>query len=262
MYILRNQILQLLEADKGGESGGSGGSGSGATGGTRPKKTPQEAFESLVERDHGGNYESAAWALYNETFKIRRRAQSAETERDELATRVAPDGAIILTGNDVALWAAFNEIGKPPADIKKDLDRVGTLETEASERRKDDAVRAAAKAAGYKYSVLNRLGRDLEYVTREETLEVDGVKTKAERAYVKEGSKETLLDEYATREWEDMMPSLLVQDADASDNGNGVQFMRQAGADSSSADRQPQKGALASSVTAGFGPRRPAKEAK
>jgi hypothetical protein len=254
---LRNQILQLLEADDGAPAGG------GQQQQQRPKKTPQEAFESLVEREHGGNYESAAWALYNETFKIRRRAQSAEGERDELAGRVAPDNAVILTGNDVQLWQQFRALDKDPTDIKKELDRVGTLETEASERRKDDAVRAAAKAAGFKYSVLNRLGRGLDYVTREETVEDDnGNKTKVERAYVKEGDKETLIDEYATREWEDMMPSLRVQEADAADNGAGVQYFRQAGADSSESDRQPKKGALAAHATAGYGPKRPAKQAE
>jgi hypothetical protein len=254
---LKDRILEFLDGDDGGSGGGSG-SGSGSGGGTsqqQRKKSPQEAFESLVERDHGGNYESAAWALYNDNFKVRRRAGSAEQERDDLQSRVAPEGAIILTGNDATEYRAYKELNRTPADIKKDLERVGTLETEASERRKDDAVRSAAEKAGYKFKVLNRLGRDLEYVIREETEGEGNDAKKVDRVYVKQGDKEVRLDTYAKTEWEDMLPALVASTQDdAGGEASGVQYFRQGGADTSGSGSGQQKGSLAASATAGFGP--------
>lgn len=153
------------------------------------------ALERLLARN-GGSFDATGVQLLNENHGYRQRIR-------ELEGRV-PEGSVVLAGDDLARWQAYQALGAP-TDVQTAIAERDTFRTTLTTRERADLVSAAAEATGFKASVLgDRIG-DLTVEVRE--VEEGGKKVK--RAFIKlENNTEQLLTEYAAREWADYLPAL------------------------------------------------------
>lgn len=183
----------LLEADKGGSGSGSG----------ELPDSVVKAFEKLLERK-GGDASAVAMMLFDENKHYR-------DQISELRGKVPAEGALVLTGDDVTAYQAYKALGTHE-EVKQAIEQRGQLQGQLDNLARESAIRDAAAAAGYKFSVLQdrdkvaRIdGKLLSYAVRE--VEKDGAKAKI--AYVKDGDLEKPLAEYAQEQWAEFMPSLV-----------------------------------------------------
>lgn len=198
MYRNWTNARVLLDADKGGA--GSGDSGSGEL-----PDSVVKAFEKLLERK-GGDASAVAQMLFHENKQYRDRIS-------ELTGKVPAEGAVVLSATDAQAWQAYKALGTHE-EVKTAVEQRTQLQGQLDSLSRESAIRDAATAAGYKFSVLldrdkvARVdGKQLGFSVRE--VEKDGSKTKV--AFVKDGDTEKSLAEYAQEQWAEFMPSLVVQ---------------------------------------------------
>lgn len=163
------------------------------------------SFESLLER-HGNSATVVAQLLFTENKELRDKAR-------QLEGRLPADGALVLSGNDVTAWQAYQALGKPD-ELKQGLEERTQLQGQLSGAQRADTLRTVAETVGFKPTVLTNLdrmakaeGKDLAFTVRDEQRDGKPVKV----AYVKDGDKETVLTDYAQTNWADFLPSLSVQ---------------------------------------------------
>ena len=144
----------------------------------------------------------------------RDRAKALEAEKAELAERVPPDDALVLTGDDARAYAAYQELGTPDVLTVKlgDYDRANA-EAQALKRRAlvDQVARDPQNETAYRFkpSVLERLLGDAILVRTDKG------------DIVKVGDTEKALDKWLTEDQADFLPALQVV--------NGTPAARQAG---------------------------------
>lgn len=85
---------------------------------------------------------------------------AANKRAEELESRVAPAGAVVLTGDDATRWAAFRDLGLAPDDVKAAVTERDTLRAQSAQRERAAKVMADAEAAGYAPKLVERLSRD------------------------------------------------------------------------------------------------------
>lgn len=166
-----------------------------------------KSFERLLER-HGNSATTVAQLLFTENKELRDKVRQIEG-------KVPADGAVVLTGADVAAWDAYKALGKPD-DIKQGLDERTQLQGQLSGAQRAETLRTVAEAVGYKPAVLSNLdrmakaeGKELAFSVRDEQRDGKAVKV----AYVKDGDKETPITDYAQSNWADFLPALSAQGA-------------------------------------------------
>lgn len=144
----------------------------------------------------------------------RDRAKALEAEKAELAAKIPPEDAIVLTGDDAKALAAYRELGTPDVISVKlgDYDRANA-EANALKRRAlvDQVARDPQNETQYRYkpSVLERLLGD-------------AVLTRTDKGdTVKIGDTEKPLEKWLTEDQADFLPALQVQ--------AGTPVVRQAG---------------------------------
>lgn len=193
----RRQWVEVQEADK--DKGGDG------------EDTALEGMRALLDK-HKGDAMAVVGILYNENFRLR------ESNR-QMKDRQAPDGAVVLTGEDVQAWTAYQALGKP-ADLKTAVEERQTLQGKLAGMERETILRNVAEVAGYKPSVLANLdriakaeGKTLAFDVRE--TQQDGKPVRM--AYVKDGDKELPIGDYANANWSDFLPALTAV------QGNGQQ---------------------------------------
>lgn len=217
---MRIQFLRPLYApDAGGDPGGD----------VHPEKTKPSDVLAQYGQDAQAALRMAerVATLMNDNYDLRRKNGDYKTEIDGLNKRVAPEGAVVLSGDDAKRWEAYQTIGKPE-DLTKALGDRDAAQQELATLRRDKNLSAAAEAHGYKAAALGKLpslaGKEVE--TRE--IEVEGVKVK--RAFVKDEGKETALPDYITAHDPEFMPALA---ADATSQqqatGTGMRYPAQQG---------------------------------
>lgn len=135
----------------------------------------------------------------NRRIKLRQLEQQLATQQE----RVAPEGAVILTGDDATTYTAYQALGKPD-ELKTRLGERDQFQGELTTLKRDALLRDVAQAAGFKPSVLKALGADREYEFRE--LEIDGKSVK--QPFVKDGEEFKPLATYAEQQWADFLPAL------------------------------------------------------
>ena len=143
--------------------------------------------------------------VLNDNFKGREKNRTLEAENERLKANQKPEGAVVLTGDDVKAYEAYTALGKPD-EIKAKLGERDTFEGELTGLKRDATLRDVAQEAGFAFPVLKRLGADREYEIRDEQRDGKPVK----RPYIKDGDTFKPLDEYAAQdaEWAPFLPSL------------------------------------------------------
>ncbi len=80
--------------------------------------------------------------LETDLSKAKTRAGEAETERDDLRTKVPANESVTLTKADAERWQAYTALGKVD-EVKAALERVSTLETEKAQADRETNIRKA-----------------------------------------------------------------------------------------------------------------------
>lgn len=160
-----------------------------------PAGDPAASFQRLLQKKEG-DATALASQLYDENYRYRERIR-------ELEKSAPAQGSVVLTAEQAAQWSTYQELGKAE-DLKTVVSERDTLRTERDTLKRTQTLADVAAAAGYKPSVLERLGADLTYELRDVT--VDGKTVK--QAFVKDGDMVKPLSEYAAAQWSDFLPAL------------------------------------------------------
>lgn len=194
----RRQWAELQAPDEGGG------------GGNDNNNDPNTAFQKLLEK-HSNDGIRLAEKLFGENYGYRSEIRELKKQVGDLEGKVPANGAVVLTGDDIAAWSAYKALGKPD-ELKQGLEERGQLQGKLAGMQRDGLVRDVADVAQYKPGVLANLdriaraeGKELTYSVRDVTQQ-DGKTVKA--AFVKDGDKELPLSEYAQTNWADFLPAL------------------------------------------------------
>lgn len=195
----RRVWTELNAADSGGNDGGGDGD-------------RDQAFQRLLDRKNSDGI-SLARELFTENYNYRRNNEELKRQVGDLQGKAAPEGAVMLTGDNAKAWIAYQALGKPE-EVKQGLDERTQLQGKVSAQEREALIRGVAEAAGYKPAVLANLdrvakaeGKTLGFELRDTT--VDGKVVKV--PYVKDGDNASPLTDYAVTNWADFMPALSVQ---------------------------------------------------
>jgi len=168
-----------------------------------------------------GDAKAALQTLARERNEARAENAKLRKSNRELKDR-APDGSVILKGDDAKAWGQYKELGTPE-DLTKALEQKGELEKQEAKRAKSEARADAAEAIGWKAGALEKIAGvdDLEFELREETVEGEQVKV----PYVKGGEvgdTPKRLEDHAKEAWSDLLPALK-DDGESGDSGGSDQ---------------------------------------
>jgi hypothetical protein len=203
--------LAFFEPDRGDNPAGGQG-GQGGTQGTQPGDDRQQ-LQGLLQR-HNNDAMAVIATLLSENHGLR-------DERRTLRGQLPAQGAVVLSGEDVTRWQAYQQLGAVDA-LAQQLQAAQTTQTELAGLKRGAQLRQIAEVAGYKESVLGKLpGVDkLAFEVRE--AQKDG---KSEQTVVvKDGAAETPIAQYAETHWSDFLPALQAQT-----QASGTTFVRQSG---------------------------------
>lgn len=179
-----------LALDANGDGGGEGNPQGGAN--------PTASFQRLLER-HNQDALAMAQRLFDENYQYRERIRTLEAQ--------APaQGSVVLSAEEAGRWAQYQQLGSVET-VQQGLQQRDQFQGELAGLRRAETLRSVAEVAGYKPGVLGNLdrmakaeGKDLAFEVRE----VDGKRV----AYVKDGTTETTLTDYANQQWADFLPAL------------------------------------------------------
>jgi hypothetical protein len=152
---------------------------------------------------------------------LREQRRTLREEATTLKAKQAPEGAVILQGEDATAYQAYQALGKP-ADLTKRLADAETATTRLTTLERDAIVRDVAAVAGYKPQVLRDRAGALPLPVTEVTGE-DGKPVK--RAFITpEGQGEQELTAYATAQWADYLPALVASGTGSPAPSGGLGF--------------------------------------
>lgn len=158
-------------------------------------------LQALLERN-SNNASQVAQLLYTQNYDLREARRRLQQEVKDLQARI-PDGAVVLTGDDVETWKSYQALGSPD-DLKKLVDETPQLKKDLEVLRTQEKFRRLEDGTGVKGSVLSKLGPDLEYKVKETT--ADGVTSKT--VVVVLDGKDVPLRDHAQSAWPEFIPSL------------------------------------------------------
>lgn len=181
---------------------------------------PTQAFQSRLTKMNGDAM-AFATQLFDENFQLREAKRQLGEQIAALQVKVPVDGAIVLSGDDAKAYEAYKALGTPK-ELKDRIDAYPTLEDENKGLKLRDSLREVADVGfggtKLRFSVLEdrvkASGGTLQFVVKEG-------RDKRKAAYVKDGDKETPLEEYAEKNWADYMPSLKAEQAKRVGSANG-----------------------------------------
>lgn len=133
--------------------------------------------------------------------------EGREKVRD-LSSKLPPDGAVVLSGDDAKRWETYRSLGDDPAKIKEALDSGAQAIEWKSNHERDQSYSAAAKAGGYNEPLFKRLAAQdgIKVVTKEEA---NAAGKKVARPYVvNDKGKETALADYVAANWGELADAL------------------------------------------------------
>lgn len=138
--------------------------------------------------------------LKKEAARYRRELRDAQAQFAQ-----EREGAVVLKGDEAKALEAYRALGTPE-EVAKALKAGEEATGELATVRRSLTIRDAAAAAGFKASVLERLGPDLAYEVRDGK-DDEGKPVKVVTVRAGEGQPEAL-SAYAEREWADFLPAL------------------------------------------------------
>lgn len=169
----------------------------------QPPSTQPEvatAFQNLVSRQ--GSLDAAGLLLFQENKQHRDKIRELESQVRDLQGKLPGEGAAVLDKDNVALWQAYQTLGKP--------DELKQVKAEYGRLQRTLVIQEAAEAHKFKPSVLSALAGELAIEVKQ--VEQNGQKTAVAVVKAQDG-KETPLPEYASTHWADFLPSLQVAPA-------------------------------------------------
>lgn len=183
-----------------------GGNGSTTTTTTEAPKTETASTTTTTAPKNDG-FEALAAKHSNDGVGLARnlwdQLQAANAKVTELNSKVAPEGAVVLTGDQVKAWNRYTGLGKPEEIETKLTEGTAAIEKVVKFER-EKHIGEVAKLVGFDADVLGTLAKDLEFEIADETVKGKTVKI----AKVKDGDKLTPLADYAATAWPKFLPSL------------------------------------------------------
>lgn len=134
--------------------------------------------------------------------EIRRLKRQIRQEREKRA----PEGAVVLTGDDAKAWEAYRALGTPD-EVTAKLGEATTATERLAALEREVATSKVASAVGYKPSVLADLAKSKGFAVelRQET--VDGKPQEVPYAITSDGQAVKLTD-YVSQNLADYLPAL------------------------------------------------------
>jgi hypothetical protein len=211
--------------------------------GNQPSGMTDEALKAFNKRleKMEGDAQGFAMMLFHENYQLRDRVRLLES-------KASPEGALVLTGDDVTNWHAYQQLGTP-ANVKQGLDRVTQLQGELDAQRHEALLRKVADLAQFRFQILvdrdraaRADGRQLEYIIRDE--DVHGLRQPT--AYIREGEQEQTAADFAREQWGDYLAVLQIDNqavvpapSSTPPTLSGTRFINQTGASGSSGNGRP-----------------------
>jgi len=175
---------------------------------------PTQAFQNRLNKMNGDAM-AFATQLFDENYQYRTKIRGLEEQLTQIQAKAPAEGSVVLSREEAALFEAYKVLGKPE-DVKKQLDENPTVVEENKKLKRRDILREVADVgiggSKLRFSVLEdraNASNGIEFLVKEEGREKD----KRKVAYVKDGDKETPLEQYAQKNWADYMPSLKAEQA-------------------------------------------------
>jgi hypothetical protein len=173
----------------------------GGSGGGNDDSRVGDAFQRRLDRTNNDGL-LLARELYSENYRERESNRRLREQVTELQGRVPAEGTHVLTGDDVARWQAYTQLGQP-TELQQRIEQGQTAIAERDSLSRDKTIREAADATGYKPSVLTTLAeKDKLAVSVRES---NGTR---EAVVTIEGQQPILLTAYAEQHWADFLPAL------------------------------------------------------
>lgn len=209
----------------------------GGEGGGAPTGTPNggdleqrllDAFSSIANKQGGAD--AAGVLLLQENRGYREEINKLKADLAAVQGKVPGEGAVVLTGDQTAVWQAYQELGKP--------DELKTVKADYTRLQRDALYQQAAAAHGLKAAVLSQLPGIGDYQIEVREQDKDGKKVKVAIAKNGEGQERPLPD-LLKEKWADFEPALIEKPAAPS----GTPWPKQS-VGSQGADTNPVKATL------------------
>ncbi len=148
---------------------------------------PKAAADTIITKQ--GSAENAVLFLVNQTYELR-------DKNRELKAKIPADGSVVLSGDDVARWSAYQAIGKPE-DIRKTIKEHGDLTKLKADIDRTEEVKAVGKASGLDADKFVELAHGLTFDWVEEDVKgEDGKTAKVKVPYIKDGENKVKVAEH------------------------------------------------------------------
>lgn len=173
-------------------------------------ENPAEKLKGLLEKSNG-DAAALATKLFDENYKLRAKRREERTKYEstlkDYESKIPKEGVKLLTDDDAKLIESYRQLGDPDSlkQLKEQYEELSSWKTQVE---RDSLVSKAAGLHGFKPSVLKTIANGLEIEIRE----VGSGSAAREQAYVKDGDKESRLDQYVEKHFKDFLPSLKAGD--------------------------------------------------
>jgi hypothetical protein len=182
---------------------------------------PTQAFQNRLNKLNGDAM-AFATQLFDENYRLREDKRQLNEQLTATQGRLPADGTLVLAPDDAKAYEAYKALGTPK-ELKDRVDAYPTLEDENKDLKLRDSLREVADVgiggSKLRFSVLEdrvkAAGGNIQFSVKEEG------RDKRKVAYVKEGDKETPLEQYAQKNWADYLPSLKAEQAKRTGSANG-----------------------------------------
>jgi hypothetical protein len=226
-FLIRKPLYEP-DTGTGSGSGGSGGTQQAAAQGNQGGADRQD-LQGLLAR-HQGDAMAVIATLLSENHSLR-------DERRTLRGQLPAEGATVLTSEQAAAYQAYQQLGAL-ADVQTALKERDTTAGDLKTLKRDLELRDVAAVSGYNLDVLRTLAGDAAFLIKDETK--DGKSAKV--VTVKDGDKETPLDDYAKTKWAAFLPALKPQVEQARvAHGTPRQAERRAGQQGAQEQERPRR---------------------
>lgn len=163
-------------------------------GGNPPTNEIQASLQRLIERNSGG-VDGVAQLLFRENHDYREQLRT-------LKAQLPPEGAVVLTGDQVQAWQAYTALGDH-ATLGTQVQELTQARQQLAALQQQITLNEASQLLGWKAAALQRLAR------------ADGVAIEIEERdgsripVVRESERKTIpLAEWAQQHWAEFLPAL------------------------------------------------------
>lgn len=166
--------------------------------------------------------------LEKDNHKQRGEIQTLKDAKKVLEEKAAPEGAVVLTGDDAAKWTRYQALGTPD-EVESAAKERDALRTTVKGREWEDAVKTAAEAEGWGKPAILRLAlKGLEDHTLEVREDKGDKGEKVRVAYIKEpgeGKAAKKLRDYLTEREPDVLETLAGSSGSGAGGAGGVPYV-------------------------------------